>query len=69
MFDLQVTYPKTDEQRRRLQEACRDILLFKSLDPVSGAFLLPSFNLNKRKHGLPKYIATAQYTKYKLKTI
>ncbi|KAI5100555.1 cAMP-dependent protein kinase type II-beta regulatory subunit, partial [Silurus meridionalis] len=27
-----VTYPKTDEQRQRLQEACRDILLFKNLD-------------------------------------
>ncbi|XP_007907897.1 cAMP-dependent protein kinase type II-beta regulatory subunit [Callorhinchus milii] len=24
--------PKTDEQRRRLQEACKDILLFKNLD-------------------------------------
>uniref|UniRef100_A0A9J8ATN3 Protein kinase cAMP-dependent type II regulatory subunit beta n=1 Tax=Cyprinus carpio carpio TaxID=630221 RepID=A0A9J8ATN3_CYPCA len=28
----QVTYPKTDEQRQRLQEACKDILLFKNLD-------------------------------------
>uniref|UniRef100_A0A3B3TMW4 Protein kinase cAMP-dependent type II regulatory subunit beta n=1 Tax=Poecilia latipinna TaxID=48699 RepID=A0A3B3TMW4_9TELE len=28
-----VTHPKTDEQRQRLQEACRDILLFKNLDP------------------------------------
>ncbi|XP_043944474.1 cAMP-dependent protein kinase type II-beta regulatory subunit [Protopterus annectens] len=28
-----VIHPKTDEQRSRLQEACRDILLFKSLDP------------------------------------
>ncbi|KAM3620979.1 uncharacterized protein V6R79_004441 [Siganus canaliculatus] len=27
-----VVHPKTDEQRRRLQEACRDILLFKTLD-------------------------------------
>ncbi|KAK1788871.1 hypothetical protein P4O66_015786 [Electrophorus voltai] len=27
-----VTHPKTDEQRQRLQEACRDILLFKNLD-------------------------------------
>lgn len=27
-----VTHPKTDQQRQRLQEACRDILLFKSLD-------------------------------------
>lgn len=32
---LQVTYPKTDEQRQKLQEVCRDILLFKNLDPVS----------------------------------
>lgn len=35
-FQLQVTHPKTDEQRQRLQEACRDILLFKNLDPVSA---------------------------------
>ncbi|XP_043980029.1 endoplasmin [Gambusia affinis] len=28
-----VTHPKTDGQRQRLQEACRDILLFKNLDP------------------------------------
>ncbi|XP_047439559.1 protein kinase, cAMP-dependent, regulatory, type II, alpha, B [Mugil cephalus] len=27
-----VVHPKTDEQRRRLQDACRDILLFKTLD-------------------------------------
>ncbi|KAG9339902.1 hypothetical protein JZ751_022215 [Albula glossodonta] len=28
-----ITHPKSDEQRRRLQEACKDILLFKNLDP------------------------------------
>uniref|UniRef100_UPI003AAAC2B0 mitochondrial carnitine/acylcarnitine carrier protein isoform X1 n=1 Tax=Centroberyx gerrardi TaxID=166262 RepID=UPI003AAAC2B0 len=27
-----VVHPKTDEQRRRLQDACKDILLFKTLD-------------------------------------
>ncbi|XP_046889124.1 cAMP-dependent protein kinase type II-beta regulatory subunit [Hypomesus transpacificus] len=27
-----VIHPKTDEQRQRLQEACRDIILFKNLD-------------------------------------
>lgn len=27
-----VVHPKTDEQRNRLQEACKDILLFKNLD-------------------------------------
>ncbi|KAL2093905.1 hypothetical protein ACEWY4_011217 [Coilia grayii] len=27
-----ITHPKTDEQRQRLQEACKDILLFKNLD-------------------------------------
>uniref|UniRef100_A0A4W6ET07 cAMP-dependent protein kinase type II-alpha regulatory subunit n=1 Tax=Lates calcarifer TaxID=8187 RepID=A0A4W6ET07_LATCA len=27
-----VVHPKTDEQRRRLQDACRDILLFKTLE-------------------------------------
>ncbi|KAF7693512.1 hypothetical protein HF521_008828 [Silurus meridionalis] len=30
--ELKVFYPKTYEQRYRLQEACRDILLFKTLD-------------------------------------
>uniref|UniRef100_A0A667Y9Y4 cAMP-dependent protein kinase type II-alpha regulatory subunit n=1 Tax=Myripristis murdjan TaxID=586833 RepID=A0A667Y9Y4_9TELE len=30
-----VVHPKTDEQRRRLQDACRDILLFKTLDQFS----------------------------------
>lgn len=30
--DPKVVYPKTDEQRCRLQEACKDILLFKNLD-------------------------------------
>ncbi|XP_006006050.1 cAMP-dependent protein kinase type II-beta regulatory subunit [Latimeria chalumnae] len=28
-----IIHPKTDEQRSRLQEVCKDILLFKSLDP------------------------------------
>ncbi|XP_071242355.1 cAMP-dependent protein kinase type II-beta regulatory subunit-like [Salvelinus alpinus] len=28
-----ITHPKTDQQRHRLQEACKDILLFKNLDP------------------------------------
>ncbi|XP_042521797.1 cAMP-dependent protein kinase type II-alpha regulatory subunit [Dipodomys spectabilis] len=30
--DPRVVYPKTDEQRCRLQDACKDILLFKNLD-------------------------------------
>uniref|UniRef100_A0A3Q2P566 Protein kinase cAMP-dependent type II regulatory subunit beta n=1 Tax=Fundulus heteroclitus TaxID=8078 RepID=A0A3Q2P566_FUNHE len=34
-----VTHPKTDEQRQRLQEACRDILLFKNLDPQMSQVL------------------------------
>uniref|UniRef100_A0A3Q3NDH1 Protein kinase cAMP-dependent type II regulatory subunit beta n=1 Tax=Mastacembelus armatus TaxID=205130 RepID=A0A3Q3NDH1_9TELE len=33
IVNVDVTHPKTDEQRQRLQEACRDILLFKNLDP------------------------------------
>jgi len=33
-FVLKVVHPKTDEQRCRLQEACKDILLFKNLDQV-----------------------------------
>ncbi|XP_063164068.1 cAMP-dependent protein kinase type II-beta regulatory subunit [Candoia aspera] len=31
--ESRVIHPKTDDQRNRLQEACRDILLFKNLDP------------------------------------
>lgn len=31
--ESRIIYPKTDDQRNRLQEACKDILLFKSLDP------------------------------------
>ncbi|KAK2906458.1 hypothetical protein Q8A67_005443 [Cirrhinus molitorella] len=30
--ESRVVHPKTDEQRQRLQEACRDILLFKTLE-------------------------------------
>ncbi|XP_041442454.1 cAMP-dependent protein kinase type II-beta regulatory subunit isoform X2 [Xenopus laevis] len=30
--ETKIIYPKTDVQRNRLQEACKDILLFKSLD-------------------------------------
>lgn len=29
-----IVYPKTDVQRRRLQDACKDILLFKTLEQV-----------------------------------
>lgn len=32
--EARVVRPKTDEQRRRLQDACRDILLFKTLEQV-----------------------------------
>ncbi|XP_066489484.1 cAMP-dependent protein kinase type II-beta regulatory subunit [Tiliqua scincoides] len=31
--ETRVIHPKTDDQRNRLQEACKDILLFKNLDP------------------------------------
>lgn len=30
--ETRVVHPKTDEQRRRLQDVCRDILLFKTLE-------------------------------------
>ncbi|XP_060691334.1 protein kinase, cAMP-dependent, regulatory, type II, alpha A isoform X2 [Hemiscyllium ocellatum] len=30
--EQRVVYPKTDDQRARLQEACKDIVLFKNLD-------------------------------------
>ncbi|XP_061113079.1 protein kinase, cAMP-dependent, regulatory, type II, alpha A isoform X2 [Conger conger] len=33
-----VVHPKTDEQRCRLQEACRDILLFKTLDQMDTGY-------------------------------
>lgn len=56
---LQVTYPKTDEQRQRLQEACSHILMFKNVDPVSRIFpnarvvlALPSPHLHKEEHSL-----------------
>uniref|UniRef100_A0A4W4E9H5 Cyclic nucleotide-binding domain-containing protein n=1 Tax=Electrophorus electricus TaxID=8005 RepID=A0A4W4E9H5_ELEEL len=41
-----VTHPKTDEQRQRLQEACRDILLFKNLDQVKSLLMLHSHRGN-----------------------
>ncbi|XP_035300974.1 cAMP-dependent protein kinase type II-beta regulatory subunit isoform X2 [Cricetulus griseus] len=31
--ESRIIHPKTDDQRSRLQEACKDILLFKNLDP------------------------------------
>lgn len=37
-FVLKVVHPKTDEQRCRLQEACKDILLFKNLDQVISLY-------------------------------
>lgn len=36
-----VVHPKTDEQRCRLQDACKDILLFKTLEQVKE---MRSFN-------------------------
>lgn len=32
---LQIVYPKTDDQRKRLNDAVRNILLFKNVAPVS----------------------------------
>lgn len=43
LVSLQVTYPKTDEQRQRLQEACNDILIFKNLDQVKVIFKMFTF--------------------------
>uniref|UniRef100_H3D343 cAMP-dependent protein kinase type II-alpha regulatory subunit n=1 Tax=Tetraodon nigroviridis TaxID=99883 RepID=H3D343_TETNG len=34
-LEPRVVNPKTDEQRRRLQEACRDVLLFTTLDQAT----------------------------------
>uniref|UniRef100_A0A8C5DG04 cAMP-dependent protein kinase type II-alpha regulatory subunit n=1 Tax=Gouania willdenowi TaxID=441366 RepID=A0A8C5DG04_GOUWI len=42
-----VVHPKTDEQRCRLQDACRDILLFKTLDQEQFSQVLDAiFELN-----------------------
>lgn len=35
LFFLQIVNPKTDEQRQRLNEAVKNILIFKALDLVS----------------------------------
>ena len=43
-----VVYPKSDLQRSRLADAVRNILLFRSLDPVSNVF----FHLNNPKKAL-----------------
>ncbi|XP_043079621.1 protein kinase, cAMP-dependent, regulatory, type II, alpha, B [Puntigrus tetrazona] len=40
--DQRVVHPKTDAQRQRLQEACRDILLFKTLEQDQFAEVLDS---------------------------
>ncbi|KAI2647866.1 cAMP-dependent protein kinase type II-beta regulatory subunit [Labeo rohita] len=40
--ESRVVHPKTDEQRQRLQEACRDILLFKTLEKDQFAEVLDS---------------------------
>jgi hypothetical protein len=36
IFLFKVVYPKTDQQRERLNEAVKNILLFKNLERVSG---------------------------------
>ena len=36
----QVIHPKTDEQRKRLQVAVKDILIFKSLDQEQREYVL-----------------------------
>ena len=37
---LQVIHPKTDEQRKRLQTAVKEILIFKSLDQEQREYVL-----------------------------
>ena len=43
---LQIVYPKSDEQRQRLSDAIKHILLFRNLDPVSIFFLLHVCNVS-----------------------
>uniref|UniRef100_H0WUZ9 cAMP-dependent protein kinase type II-alpha regulatory subunit n=1 Tax=Otolemur garnettii TaxID=30611 RepID=H0WUZ9_OTOGA len=50
--DPRVIHPKTDEQRCRLQEACKDILLFKNLDQVTLFFFLNIFVIVIETHFL-----------------
>lgn len=40
LLSFQIIHPKTDDQRNRLQEACKDILLFKNLDPVREIIII-----------------------------
>lgn len=42
---MQVVYPKTDDQRQRLNDAVKNILLFKNVAPVSEK-RAKKFNLN-----------------------
>ncbi|XP_077583459.1 protein kinase, cAMP-dependent, regulatory, type II, alpha, B [Stigmatopora nigra] len=48
-----VVHPKTDEQRHRLQEACKDILLFKTLDQEQFSEVLDAMfevQVNPQEH-------------------
>uniref|UniRef100_A0A8C2NSQ3 Cyclic nucleotide-binding domain-containing protein n=1 Tax=Capra hircus TaxID=9925 RepID=A0A8C2NSQ3_CAPHI len=49
--ESRIIHPKTDDQRNRLQEACKDILLFKNLDPDRVTFrrIIVKNNAKKRK--------------------
>ena len=47
----QVVHPKTDEQRGRLQEACKDILLFKTLEKVLEEHLDLAFTEGRLRSG------------------
>lgn len=48
-----VVHPKTDEQRRRLQDACKDILLFKTLEQVHTRVKRHAWPLYALRQGSP----------------
>jgi len=49
--DERIIYPKSDEQRKRLGEAVRNILLFRSLDPADMTEVLDAMFERKVKAG------------------
>jgi hypothetical protein len=44
-FTLQISNPKTEEQRDKLHDAIKNILLFRSLEQVMTVFIVETFRL------------------------
>ncbi|KAG8142642.1 hypothetical protein E2320_005861 [Naja naja] len=59
--ELRVIHPKTDDQRNRLQEACKDILLFKNLDQEQMSQVLDAignYNIVVKCDGVGRCVGT-----------